>query len=206
MSLLATLSMAGCLCTPTYHPGMQQSSYGRSTVVCDSGCDPCGAIESPCAAPCSSPCSSPCSVVEYGGGGFCVPPKVVDCRNSISNVSNGICLIGRGLLDVTAAPFILVGNALSSGCRYEVLAHCDNVYYGKCYPVQETVSPCDPTCSSGCDTCANGYSDGIQFNQFGQYSMSANRVSLLPPRISNSVIQASYQEPTAPALRFVQPK
>jgi len=192
MSLLTTLSMVGCMCTPGYHSGMSpyacQPDFG-----CDSGCDPCGIAE------------SDCGVIEYGGN-FCAPPRIANCRNSLSNIGNGVCLIGRGLLDVTAAPFVLIGNILSSGCQYEVLAHCPDVSYGTCYPMQETVAPCAPCSTSGCDNCNGGYTEGIQYNVTTVPNRSVpNRTMAVLPR-KNGVVQASYQEPSVPAVRFVQPR
>ena len=192
VSLLATLSMVGCVCTPGYHSGVSRYGCHSGNIGYDGGCDPCGAAE------------SGCGVIEYGGNP-CAPSKIVDCRNCLSNIGNGICLIGRGVLDATATPFIAIGGVLSSGCRYEVLAHCDNTYYGNpCYQTQSISSPCapcDPVCTSGCETCAGGYSEGIQYS-----TNVSNRAAMFPPRRNNAIIQASYQEPTAPAVRFVQPR
>jgi hypothetical protein len=130
----------------------------------------------------------------------------VDCRTSLSNIGNGMFLVSRGILDVTAAPFLAIGNVLATGCRYEVFAHCGEVNYANpCYQTQSIGSPCSPcaaSCSSGCEPCANGYTEGIQYNV-------SNRVTALlppPPRRSSSVIQASYLEPSAPAAKFVQPR
>ena len=192
MSLLATLSMVGCVCSPAgYYSGMQRN-YIPSTITYDNGCDPCGTIE------------SGCGVIEYSGNPCAPPtcvPRVTDCRTTFSHLGNGVLLIGRGVLDVTAAPFVIIGNALSSNCRYEVLTRCDNGYYGAVR--YQTVEPCASPCTSGCDTCAGGYTEGIQFNTNVQ-----NRTTVLPAPAyrSNGVIQASYQEPTAPVMRFVHPK
>jgi hypothetical protein len=116
---------------------------------------------------------------------------------------------------------------MSSRCRYEVLAHCEDVRFARLgFPIAD---PCQPAvssgCSSGCDSCSSGYSEGIPYN--GQYNGQINgnlqsRVATLPPMptmmsptlmppppmpyTSNSVIHASYLEPTAPAVRFVQPR
>ena len=192
MSLLATLSVVGCICPPAgYYSGMQRH-YVPNHITYDNGCDPCGATE------------SGCGVIEYSGNPCvaqpCVP-KIVDCRTTFSNLGNGIFLIGRGVLDVTAAPFVIVSNALSNSCRYELLTHCDPVYYAA--PRCQTVEPCTSTCTSGCDACSGGYTEGIQFNTSVQ-----NRTTALPSPIyrSNGVIQASYQEPTAPVMKFVHPK
>jgi hypothetical protein len=199
MSLIATLSMVGCICPPAgYHSGMYRSGYSSSHIAYQGPCDPCG------------PAETGCGVVEYGGNP-CLPqsytPRVMDCRSSLTNLTNGVFLVGRGVLDVTAAPFVALGSLMSSGCRYEVLSICPEVSYGSyggsCYTTTEPCGPaaCSP-CSPGCDTCANGYTEGIRYN-----AGSKNWAAAIPPppRLSSSVIQASYQEPTAPAARFVQP-
>ena len=194
MSLLATLSMVGCVCPPAYHSGIYRSGYVSNDIAYGGACDPCGPAEPRCG-----------EVIEYGGNPCASIPyaqKPADCRTAFSHLGNGVLLVGRGVLDVAAAPFVTVGNALSSGCRYEVLAHCDNVYYtSPCYP---TIDPCEPAaCTSGCETCANGYTEGIQYNM-----VPPNRfATLLPPqpRTGSGVVQASYQEPTAPAAKFVHP-
>jgi len=205
MCLMATLSVVGCVCSPTgYHSGMRTGYVPNCTPydnACDPvGCDPCAPIEA-------------CGVVEYGGNPCepqsCIPqffgpktyaPKVVDYRHSFSNLGNGVLLFGRGLLDITAAPFVIAGNMLSSGCRYEVLTFCDNpIPYGGTY--YQTVEPCSSACS-GCDTCSNGFTNGTQYSVKAPSRMTPTAAQ---PRRGNSVIQASYQEPTAP-VRFVQPR
>ena len=206
MSLLATLSMVGCVCPPAgYYSGMHRG-YAPNHIPCDSGCDPCG------------PPEMGCGVIEYTGTPCapqsCAPqpympptciPKVVDCRTTFSHLGNGVLLIGRGIIDITAAPFVILGNALSSNCRYEVLTRHDNVV---CYtvPQYQMLEPCAPSCTSGCtggcDTCAGGYTDGIQFGT----STQTRTMLPAPAHRTNSVTQASYQEPTAPVMRFVQPK
>ena len=195
MSLLATLSMVGCTCTPGYYSGMPQYAYHPNDMVgCDTGCDPCG------------PAETSCGVIEYGGN-FCAPPRTANCRTSFSHIGNGLCLVGRGVLDVAAAPFVAIGGILSSGCRYEVITHCDTPFYGRCYPVQEIAEPCSPCssgCSTGCDNCAGGYTEGIQYNTNVLSRPTTFQPAFSPRR--NSVIQASYQEPNAPAVRFVQPR
>ena len=202
MSLLATLSLVGCVCPPaSYHTGMYYNGYAPNYAVCDSGCDPCGSVD------------SGCGVIEYGENPcapqYCTPqpcvPRIASCRSTFSNLSNGVLLIGRGILDVTAVPFVIAGNVLSSGCRYEVLSYCDTpcITTTSCYP---TAEPCAPACSSGCDTCAGGYSEGIQYNTSAyNTNIQSQMVPLSPPRRSSGIIHASYQEPTAP-VRFVQPK
>ena len=208
MSVLATLSVVGCVCPPAgYYSGMHRG-YAPNHIAYENGCDPCG------------PSEMGCGVIEYAGAPCapqsCAPiyaspacvPKVVDCRTTFSHLGNGVLLIGRGIIDVTAAPFVILGNALSSNCRYEVLTRHDNVV---CYSVPQypMTEPCVPACSSGCgtgcgggcDTCAGGYTEGIQFGN------TQTRTMLPAPAYrTNSVTQASYQEPTAPVMRFVQPK
>ena len=204
MSLLATLSLVGCVCPPaSYHPGIHYNSYVPGHSGYDNGCDPCGSID------------SGCGVIKYGGDScapsFCTPPyyapRGANFQSTFSNLSNGVLLLGRGILDVAAAPFVFVGNALSSGCRYEVLTFCDTpaITVTPCYPIVETSGS---SCSSGCDSCAGGYSDGIQYNNGIQYNPTPSNTSsqmLAPPRRTSGVIHASYQEPTAP-VRFVQPR
>jgi hypothetical protein len=202
--LLVAASMVGCVCPPPgYYSGMH-SGYVSNRVIYDNGCDS-GGCETGC-----DPCDpvEACGAVDPCGPQIIAPrtyiPKTVDCRSTFSNLSNGMVLMGRGVLDVAAAPFVVVGNMLSSGCRYEVLTFCDNVSYAS--PCYRTVEPCAPSCSSGCDSCAGGYTEGIQYN--GNTSALHRSTSLLTPpplRMNNSVIQATYVEPTAP-VRFVQPK
>ena len=212
-SLLATLSLVGCVCPPaSYHSGIHYNSYVPGYSVYDNGCDPCGSIDSGCGVfeYAGDPCAPPVCPPPY-----CIP-RVANFQSTFSNLGNGVLLIGRGILDVTAAPFVIVGNALSSGCRYEVLTYCDTpgITMTSCYPAVES----DGGCSSGCDTCAGGYSDGIQYNSGIRYNTSpthsnvhnsqvhsSQMVPLSPPRRTNGVIHASYQEPTA-AVRFVQPR
>jgi hypothetical protein len=190
LSLLATLSVVGCVCPPTsYYSGIH-----RNYTPGFAACDPCGPIDSGCEVIefSSNPCAPQVYAPRY---------KVVDCRVSLTHIGNGVLLIGRGVLDITAAPFVLAGNLLSSGCRYEVLTICDDVPFGHFqHPI---VKPCAPACTTGCGTCDGGYTEGIQYNTSAQ-----NRTLLPAPvaRRSNAVIQAAYQEPIAPAVRFVQPK
>jgi hypothetical protein len=207
MSLLTTLALVGCVCPPaSYHSGMYYNSYIPSHTACESGCDPCGSVD------------SGCGVIEYDGNpcasSYCTPqycvPRIANCRSTFSNLGNGVLLIGRGILDVTAAPFVLAGNVLSSGCRYEVLSYCDTpcvTMTSHCPIVEPCGSAYSSGCSSGCDTCAGGYSDGIQYNTSAPNTSAYNSqmMPLPPPRRSNGIIHASYQEPTAP-VRFVQPR
>lgn len=194
MSLLATLLTVGCMCTPGYYGGMRPYAYPPGGMGCSSGCgtscdtacDSCGVAD------------DDCGVIEYGGN-CCAPPRIANCRHSLANIGNGICLVGRGLLDVAAAPFVVVGGVLSSGCQYEVITHCPEVSYGACYPAQDMGTPCAPACSSGCDTCNEGYTEGIQYNTEAQ----SRPVTYQPRR--NSIIQAAYQEPV-PAVKFVKPR
>ena len=196
MSLLATLSMVGCMCTPGYYSGMPRYAYHSNDIGkgCDTGCDPCG------------PTEAGCSVIEYGGN-FYAPPRIATYRTSLSHIGSGLCLVGRGVLDIVATPFVAIGGVLSSGCRYEVISHCDTPFYGRCYPVREIVEPCSPcssACSSGCESCAGGYTEGIQYNT-NVLRRPATVQPTFPPR-RNTVVQASYQEPTAPTVRFVRPR
>ena len=204
LSLCVTLSMVGCVCTPGYYSGMPQYAYHSSSVSmgcdtgCDTGCDPCGPIETGCG-------PADCGVIESSGI-FCAPPRIRSCRTSLSHIGNGICLVGRGVLDIAATPFVAIGGILSSGCRYEVIAHCDTPCYSSHYTVQN-VEPCGQSgssCTSGCETCSSGYTEGIQYNT----SAITRPPTLMPPfpTRKNTVVQAAYQEPTRPAVRFSQPK
>ena len=203
LSLLATLSVVGCVCPPAgYYAGSRVASCAPCDTIYSSpctpaGCDPCGPVEA-CGAVeyCGNPCGpQACGPSVYASRSFM--PKTVDYRSSFSNLGNGVLLFGRGLLDLTAAPFVIAGNLLSSGCRYQVLTFCDNeIPVGNCY---QSANPCSSPCSTGCDTCAGGYTEGIQYN-----APVRTTTFLAPPR-HNSVVQASYQEPTAP-VRFSQPR
>ena len=193
--LLATLSVIGCVCPSTgYYSGMRTGCAPNCVAydnACDpAGCDPCGPVET------CNPCE-PQSCQVFAPKTYA--PKVVDYRHSFSNLGNGVLLFGRGVLDIAAAPFVIAGNMLSSGCRYEVLTFCDSpATYGGTY--YQTVDPCSSTCSSGCEPCSNGFTEGIQ-----PYTPSRTTSMMTLPYRNNSVIQASYQEPTAP-VRFAQPR
>ena len=206
MCLLTTLSVVGCVCSPTVHYSGMRTGYVPNHATYDNACDPAGCD------PCGP--AEVCGAVEYSGNPCepqsCAPtffapktyaPKVVDYRHSFSNLGNGVLLFGRGILDISAAPFVIAGNLLSSGCRYEVLTFCDNVVpFSGTY--HQTAEPCSSACSSGCETCSNGFTEGIQYNT--QVPSRATSVVTLPRR-NNSVVQASYEEPTAP-VRFAQPR
>ena len=204
MSLLATLSMVGCVGTPGYYSRVSQPrvSYGYNSAVVNDPCAPCD--------PCGPEID--CGTIEYSSN-FCAPRcKIVDCRTSLSHLSNGVLLVGRGVLDITAAPFIAVGNLLSSGCQYEVIAHCPGGYSRA--PIVRTTKPCSAVgtsgCgTSGCDSCDDGYSEGIQYEIHPQSIQTYSRV-LSPPvqqyNRSNSVIQTSYRELSTPGVRFTQPR
>ena len=214
--ILATLSTVGCLCNPGYYgsmpgycSGMPQigydcGSYGYGGAVFSDPCAPCG--PSPCAPEmaCGGGCA-PCGVVEFGSNPCAPCPPIVNCRTSLSNIGNGVLLVGRGVLDVTAAPFVVVGKLLSSGCQYEVIAHCPEVSY--CGPVYQTVDPCYSVGTSGCDSCdhgGNGYIEEVPQNGYIQ-----SRATMSQPMMhsrSNTVIQATYKEPVNPGIRFVQPR
>ena len=222
LCLLATLSTVGCICAPGYYAGMpgccsgmpavscDLGNYGHGGVVFDTPCAPCGA-EMGCGGGCGS-----CGVVEFAGDPCapcstmpCAPcPPIVNCRTSLSNISNGVLLIGRGVLDVSAAPFVIVGNLLSSGCQYEVIAHCPETHCGTVY---QTIEPCGSVGSSGCDSCNNGYigngfSNGyIEETSHNGYH-SQMMVSQPMPHRSHTVIQAAHREPITPGVRFVQPR
>jgi len=190
ISLLATLSMTGCICTPGYYSGVSQYSYGYGGTVFNDPCDPCGPEMS-------------CGTVEFAGNP-CVPcPPAVNCLTPLTNIGTGVILVGRGVLDITAAPFVLAGKILSSGCQYEVIAHCPTVHHiGSVY---QSVTPCSSPCSSigtsGCDSCGDGhYGNG--------YIDDQSRTLTAPPvlRKSNTVIQAAHREPSRNGVKFVQPR
>lgn len=205
MSLSMTFYLAGCICPPGgYQSGMYRPGYTPYHACFEGACDPCGPVETGCNGGCGD---VGCSGIEYGCNP-CAPascmscmPRMTDCRSSFANLGNGVFLIGRGILDVAGAPLVAIGSVLSSGCRYEVLSICPEVsYVGSCYTTSE---PCSPAaCSPGCESCANGYTEGMRYN-----TSAKNWAASIPPppRLGSSVIQASYQEPTAPAAKFVQP-
>ena len=209
ISLLATLSMVGCMCTPGYYSGVPQvrhysGGYGYGGAVFDAPCAPCGP------APCSPEvsCNGGCNVdvIGYDCGPRLSCPPIVNCRTSFANLSNGVLLIGRGVLDVTAAPFVIIGNLLSSGCQYEVIAHCPDVrYIGS---VCQTVEPCCSVSTSGCDSCDNGYIGNGYTEEISYNSFPHGRATLSQPlpRGGNMVIQTSHRESITPSVRFVQPR
>ena len=206
ISFLAIISMVGCISSPPgYYSGMHRG-YSTSHITYDTGCGPCVPAASGCDVieytdnPCAPQSCAPASYATP----YCVP-RVADCRTTFSHLSNGVLLVGRGIIDIAAAPFVIVGNTLSSNCRYEVMTLCDSVSYT--VPRYQVIEPCVPShsmgCSSGCDTCSDGYTEGIQFGTSAQH-----HPAMLPAPTfrANSVVQASYQEPSAPVMRFVQPK
>jgi hypothetical protein len=138
---------------------------------------------------------------------------IVDCRTSLANIGSGALLIGRGVLDITAAPFVVVGNLLSGGCRYEVIAHCPEISFRG--PAYQVVDPCCSVSTSGCHSCSNGHFGNGHFGNghFGngyiiEDGFSHNRTHLSQPmqRRNTSVIQAAHREPMPPGVRFVQPR
>jgi len=195
MGLLATLSVVGCICPPVYQTGMNRG-FVSAPITYNNGCDPCGAAEACAPEGCGG------GVIHYGGN-VCAPQhKFFDSQGTFNNLSNGVLLTGRGILDVVASPFVIASNLLSSNCRYEVLAFCNDApYVGQVY---QTSGPCCSVGSTGCDNCAGGFTEGIHYNV-----NTPQQTTMLPtpPRRNHSVIQASYQEPkpTAPAARFIQP-
>ena len=239
ISLLATLSTVGCMCTPGFYPsysfgppvsydygGYGYNSYGCSTFghsncMFDDPCGPCGAVPyapEPCAPEIA--CGVGFGIFEFSGNPCAPCPPRLNCRSALYNIGNGTLLIGRGVLDITAAPFVLVGNLLSSGCQYEVIKHCPEVSF--CSPGYQTFDPCGfvgtSGCASGCDGCGNGHHNGNGYfdgngNGHNGYMVedgfSFNRATLSPPptyRRNTSVIQAAHREPITPGVRFVQPR
>ena len=155
-----------------------------------------------------NPCApvTACGGVMDFGSSLCTPGySTVDCRSAFSNLSNGAFLTGRGILDLTAAPFVLIGNLLSSNYGYEVFAyrkrHSFKHFVDPCHAVSPCCSVGVSGCMSGCDTCMGGFSQGIQHN------VRQSHATVIPPapRRSNSVIQASHIEPTS-QVRFVDPR
>jgi len=245
ISLLATLSMAGCIVSPGFHHGMSHFgysphfshgfTYGPSGLVFGDPCGPCephiscgpimsrGPIVSCGPEIVCHPAIPTCSVIVKATGPPYFPQRgtIVDCRTSLSNIGKGVLLVGRGVRDMTAAPFVVVGNLLSGGCRFEVLTHCPTKSF--CAPALHVATP-HPCCSvstSGCDTCHHGFHDhGFEhgFDQgvdqgFMRRSIQADSnvhsravISSPMPRRSSSVIQAAHVEPTTPGVRFVQPR
>jgi len=220
ISLLATLSMVGCIATPGFHSGMSHFSYGPyfnhgfghgftygpGGVVFDDPCGPCGP-EMACGPEMICGPAVACSVVVKSSG----PPRfphrgtIVDCRTSLSNICKGVLLVGRGVLDITATPFVVVGNLLSGGCRYEVIKHCPGIHVVD--HAYQVVDPCCAVSTSGCDTCHNGFIDnGFMRSIQPDINHSRATISSPMPRRSSSVIQAAHVEPITPGVRFVQPR
>ena len=221
ISLLATLSTVGCMCTPGFHPSYSFgppvsyghnsygsyscSTFGHSSMF-DAPCGPCAPV--PCAPEVT--CGVGFGIFEFGGNPCAPCPPRLNCRSALYNIGNGTLLIGRGVLDITAAPFVLVGNLLSSGCQYEVIKHCPEVSF--CGPVYQTFDPCSYVgtsgCVSGCDSCGNEHFNGNGHNGYVvEDGFSFNRATPPPPqRRSTSVIQAAHREPITPSVRFAQPR
>ena len=187
ISLLATLSMTGCICTPGYYSGISQCNYGHGGVVFD---DPCG--------PCGSDMSCGAAEINYNP---CVPcPPAMGCLTPLTNIGTGVILVGRGTLDIVATPFMLAGKLLSSGCQYEVIAHCPTTCHVG--PVYQSIDPCGSVGTSGCDSCGNGHFGN------GYIDETQSRILTPPPvlRKSNAVVQATYREPISTGAKFVQPR
>jgi len=203
VSLITALSMVGCM-SNIHHQGMHRSGFMHSSGFAHSGqsfgCDPCMPVM-------DIGCGS---VLEFGHG-FCASPKVVDCKSAFANLSNGAFLTGRGILDITAAPFVIVGNLLSGNYRYDVFASPKRHHFANfANPCHQVIGACCSAGSFGCDTCAGGFTEGIRYNMRSQSQSPArshHQASTLPPpppRLSNPVIQASHQTPSS-SVRFVQP-
>ena len=191
MCLLSVLCLSGCVTPPGQQLGMQRGFISNQAFY-GGGYNPCGAVES-------------CGVINCGHG--LSRPAIASCRDTFANISNGSFLVQRGLLDITAAPFVLIGNLLSTDYRYEVLAYRDAVRYAS--PCCQAVDACSAIGISGCETCSSGFSEGrlfgaTQTHQASRLIPPAPR--LVSPHVGNSIIQASYQEPTAPAAKFVHPR
>jgi hypothetical protein len=221
ISLLATLSMVGCIATPGFYSGMPHFSYGPhfshgfghgftygpGGVVFDDPCGPCGQ-EMACGPEMICGPAVACSVVVKSSGPPRFPQRgtIVDCRTALSNIGKGVLMVGRGVLDITATPFVVVGNLLSSGCRFEVLTHCPGTHIvGHSYQI---IDSCCSTSTSGCDTCHNGFIESgfMRSIQPDIGTHSRTTISSPMPRRSSSVIQAAHVEPTTPGVRFVQPR
>ena len=209
ISLLMTLSVVGCVTPPGAYVGTHRT-YMPNTVMHSGGCDACGPVEACGAAACGPPIFSTPSFGQVGYSGlYCPPPRqIIDCRATFSNLSNGMFLTGRGILDVTAAPFITISNLLSHNYRYEVLAYCNTADVG--VPVYQTTGPCCSVESTGCSGCDNGLAESMRYKVTALPNTMPNvqRQAPVPPalpRRNNPVVQASHLEPTAPVVRFVNP-
>ena len=209
---LATLFLTGCVAGPGFYSGVSHfgygpvisydyGSFGCGGVIFDNSCGPCGPEMS---------CSVPCGAVETCSD-VCVPShaSIVDCRTSLTNIGNGVRLIGRGVRDMTATPFIVAGKILTSGCRYEVIAHCPRVQVFDSFSC--IADSCCTVSTSGCNSCDSGFIDngfidhGFINNGFInnghtqriQHEISSQSRVISPPvqRSSNSVIQAWHSAP-----------
>jgi len=204
VSLLATLCMVGCISSPMHYHGMHNMHRGHiSSFAVHNGCDPCGP-----AVGCGDVCgvgSGFSSGIMTSGRIYCPPRHTpVDCQSAFANITNGAFLTTRGILDLTAAPFVIIGNLLSHNYGYKVVPYCKDI------PVtgisHQVISPCSSVsvsgCMPGCETCAGGFSEGIRYNVHPQHHST-----ILPPSVrrSHSVVQASYSEPITPGVRFIQP-
>ena len=232
--------MVGCIAPYHYHSGFHHSGmshfgygyghsfghgFGHDSFAFDRSCDPCGPGVA-CAPEIACAPSANCATVLYSAD-ICFPQMgtVVDCRTSLGNICNGVLLIGRGVRDIAAKPFVVIGNILSGGCRFKVLTACPGDHFGGSF--YQSVDMCGPVstsgCSSGCTTCEGGFIESIPFNghfnghnrhngvQFnGNATQSRAPMLPAPPRRSSPVVQASHQEPvvspTAPTVRFVKPR
>ncbi|GHT22627.1 hypothetical protein FACS189419_05450 [Planctomycetales bacterium] len=225
IGVLFILSSVGCMCTPGYRPcgiggigcagpgvydyynnGNYCSDCRQSSCVtgCDetAACNPCEEVDS------YSPCSA------HGA---------VNCGSCLGNLGTGVVLVGRGVLNVAAAPFLLVGNLLSKdyGCAERFNGNCcGEAYYGdNCYQPHDFNDPCNGSVQGGfsgrggCANCnrqinhgENGtvIQDGTVIEDVPVNSLpNGNTQGFVKPKPTSRVVQAGYLQPKT---KFVKPQ
>ncbi|MDR3234496.1 MAG: hypothetical protein LBT46_12680 [Planctomycetaceae bacterium] len=226
IGILLMLSNVGCICTPDYRSfncadrgteyyGGSGCGIGYNTAdynaECGTGCETetCNSCESPVPYQ-----ASQCGVVPFGNV-LCVS----SCGGNLHNLATGTCLVGRGVLDVAAAPFHLVGNLLSHnyGCL-------DRLSYGYgAYSPGVYASSAEACTSVSCSACGRTsgtvIDDGtviedesvqtpkiqtpIRTQPIQTQQMSGKQTTSMLPPPTQKVIQTGYIQPK---IKFGKPQ
>lgn len=167
--LLTAATMVGCSCYP----------YGYNRSCMTGACTTGGVVDYVDGGPGAGEANCGGYVSGYGGGCGC---GSVGCGSSYGGdclrcIGNTIKVVGEGALAVAAAPFVIAGHIICSGCNgYETYPNCgcsNEVYYGdNCSQQHDFVDPCgkggdcgcgtSATTFSGCARCSGGYVEGVQ--------------------------------------------
>jgi hypothetical protein len=186
IGVLLTLCSAGCVCTPNsrgfncsgggYYGG---ANNGCGIADCGTGCDTGCDANASC---------SPCDTVRESAV-YPYSPCLPKCGGCLKNVAVGTCLVGRGVLDIAAAPFLCVGNLLSHdyGCLDRM---------GPGYDEYPCADPCTSVSGSSCNPCSRTVEDGTIINDEPVDAPKLdNKHTSVMPKPTNKVVQASYLQP-----------